>query len=161
FNGLGALASGADELLSHKIAERFPSRIAFRRWVNATVYTDAKPDFKSSISQRRRWAPKSRKYKGKRVVVLGVAIWLFNSSLLGAFIYFLWHLPQFYPVFLIVFGIKIAAETLFMYPVLAFAKRQELLKYLPMLSLAHSFYIVYIGILGNMGKYDWKGREVK
>lgn len=161
FNGIDELASGDDELLLHKIAERFPSRIAFCKSVNAMVYTDAKPDLKSFISQRKRWASKSTKYKDKRVVFLGVAIWLFNISLLGAFIYFLWYLPQFYPVFLIVFGIKIAAETLFMYPVLAFAKRQELLKYLPMLSLAHSFYIVYIGILGNMGKYDWKGREVK
>src|SRR5690606_20757061 len=124
-------------------------------------YTDAKPDLKSFISQRKRWASKSTKYKDKRVVFLGVAIWLFNISLLGAFVYFLWYLPQFYPVFLIVFGIKLAAETLSKSPVLAFAQRHELRQYLPRISLADSFYIVYIGILRNMGTYDWKGREVK
>lgn len=161
FNGIDQLASGDDELLLHKIAERFPARIAFCKSPAAMVYTDAKPDLKSFISQRKRWASKSTKYKDKRVVFLGVAIWLFNMGLIVALASFLWFLPQFHVVFAIAFGLKLLVEFLFMYPVLQFVNRRELLKYLPALSLVHSAYIVYIGVLGNVGKYDWKGREVK
>lgn len=161
FNGIDELASGDDELLLHKIAERYPSRISFCKSADAIVYTDAKPDLKSFISQRKRWASKSTKYKDKRVVFLGVAIWLFNVGLIISFVCFLAMLPQFYEVFVLAFGLKVGAELIFMSPVIQFANRKELLKYLPFLSLVHSIYIVYIGILGNMGKYDWKGREVK
>lgn len=161
FNGIDELASGDDELLLHKIAERYSHRIGFCKSTASVVYTDAKPDIKSFISQRQRWASKSTKYKDKRVIFLGVAIWLFNLGLIGALLGSLWALPSFYPVFWITFGLKIGIELVFMYPLVSFAKRPGLLKYLPFLSLAHSFYIVYIGVLGNAGKYNWKGREVR
>ncbi|HMR19823.1 MAG TPA: glycosyltransferase [Sphingobacterium sp.] len=161
FNGIDDLASGDDELFLHKVARRNASRITFCKAGAAVVYTDAKPDIKSFISQRKRWASKSTKYKDKRVVFLGVAIWLFNLGLTASLLIFLWFLPALYIVFLIAFGLKIAVEMFFLYPLLRFASRMDLLKYLPALSLLHSFYIVYIGILGNVGKYDWKGRKVR
>jgi cellulose synthase/poly-beta-1,6-N-acetylglucosamine synthase-like glycosyltransferase len=161
FNGIDDLASGDDELLLHKIAQHYPQRIGFCKSMAAMVHTDAKPDVKSFISQRKRWASKSTKYKDKRVVFLGVAIWLFNLGLILSLFTFLWQLPMLYEVFFLIFGLKVLIELIFLYPLVHFAKRTELLKYLPALSLAHSFYIVYIGILGNIGTYDWKGRKVK
>src|SRR5690606_2286875 len=101
FNGIDELASGDDELLLHKIAERLRARIAVSESVDAMVHTGAKPGLKSFISQRQRGASKSTKYQDKRVVFLGVAIWLCNSSFRGAFIYFLWYRRQFCPGFLI------------------------------------------------------------
>src|SRR5690606_41405437 len=74
FNVIDELASGDDELLLHKIAERFPSRIAFCKSVKAMVYTDAKPDLKSYMSKRKSLASKSPKYKDKRVEYLCIAI---------------------------------------------------------------------------------------
>lgn len=161
FNGIDELASGDDELFLHKVAERYAHRITFCKAEAAVVYTDAKPDIQSFISQRKRWASKSTKYKDKKVVFLGVAIWLFNLGLIASLFAFLLQLPVVNEVFLIAFGLKLFVEILFMYPILRFASRMELLTYLPVLSLTHSFYIVYIGILGNVGKYDWKGREVR
>ncbi|MNT70134.1 hypothetical protein D3C72_2084900 [compost metagenome] len=57
--------------------------------------------------------------------------------------------------------LKMTVELLFIQPLTNFAKRTNLLWYLPILSLAHILYLAYIGILGNIGKYDWKGRQVK
>src|SRR5690606_3333641 len=43
FNGIDNLASGDDELLLHKVAEKYADRIGFCKSREAIVYTDAKP----------------------------------------------------------------------------------------------------------------------
>ena len=160
FKGIDNLASGDDELFLHKVAEKYADRIGFCKSREAIVYTDAKPDLASFISQRKRWASKSTKYKDKKVIVLGVCIWLFNLALICSLLGFLLLLPAQNWWLLTAFGLKMLVELLFMIPVLSFAKRSELLKYLPFLTIIHTFYLVYIGVAGNIGKYDWKGRKV-
>lgn len=161
FNGIDDVASGDDELLLHKVAEKYPERIGFCKSREAIVYTDAKPTLASFLSQRKRWASKSTKYKDKRVVVLGVLIWFFNLALLISTVHLLCTLPDFYWFFVISLGLKAGVELFFLMPITSFARRSRLLLYLPFLSLIHALYLVYIGVAGNIGKYDWKGRTVK
>ncbi|WP_346089255.1 glycosyltransferase [Sphingobacterium ginsenosidimutans] len=161
FKGIDELASGDDELFLHKVAEKHPERISFCKSEEATVYTDAKPDLRSFISQRRRWASKSTKYKNKGVIALGIAIWLFNVLLLVGAILAVAGIKTLAWVILFALLLKMIVELLFIQPLTNFAKRTNLLWYLPILSLAHILYLAYIGILGNIGKYDWKGRQVK
>lgn len=160
FKGIDNLASGDDELLLHKVAEKYADRIGFCKSKEAIVYTDAKPDLASFISQRKRWASKSTKYKDKKVIALGVCIWLFNLALISSLIGFLALLPAVNWLLLSAFALKIIVEFVFMIPVLKFIGRKELIRYLPVLSVIHAVYLVYIGIAGNTGKYDWKGRKV-
>lgn len=160
FKGIDRLASGDDELFLHKVAEKYAHKIGFCKSRDAVVFTDAKPDLASFISQRKRWASKSTKYKDKKVVALGVAIWLFNLALIGSLVTFFVLLSQLNWLLLTSFVLKIVVELCFMIPVLRFAQRTELLKYLPFLSVIHTFYLVYIGVAGNTGKYNWKGRKV-
>lgn len=160
FKGVDNLASGDDELFLHKVAEKYADKIGFCKSREAVVYTDAKPDLASFISQRKRWASKSTKYKDKKVIALGVSIWLFNLALICSLIGFLVLLPEFNWLLLTAFAFKMLVEFYFMIPVVKFAQRAELLKYLPFLTVIHSFYLVYIGLAGNIGKYDWKGRQV-
>ncbi|WP_437920761.1 glycosyltransferase family 2 protein [Sphingobacterium sp. LRF_L2] len=161
FTGIDNLASGDDELFLHKVAERYADKIMFCKAKDAIVYTDAKPTLASFISQRKRWASKSTKYKDRRVVWLGVSIWLFNLALLAGFLVFLLDLPEVHWFFLVALTIKILAEYLFIYPLCSFVGRPSLSWNLPMLSITHVIYLVYIGVMGNVGKYDWKGRKVK
>ncbi len=161
FKGIDNVASGDDELLLHKVAEKYAHKIGFCKAYDAVVFTDAKPDLTSFISQRKRWASKSTKYKDKRVVVLGVCIWTFNLALILSMLAFIVLLPALNWLLLTAILLKILVEYLFMVPILQFAKRSELMRYIPVLSVVHCFYIVYIGIAGNIGKYDWKGRQVK
>ncbi len=160
FNGIDNVASGDDELFLHKVAEKYADRIHFCKSREAVVFTDAKPTLAAFISQRRRWASKSTKYKDKRVVALGISIWLFNVALLVGLVHFFVILPEINSLFLIAFGLKVLAEFLFILPLCLFARRRSLIWNLPLLSLIHSFYLVYIGLAGNVGKYDWKGRKV-
>lgn len=160
FNGIDNLASGDDELFLHKVAEKYADRIGFCKSEEAIVYTDAKPDLQSFISQRKRWASKSTKYKDKKVVALGVSIWLFNLALILSLVSFFVLFSQLNWLLLSAFGIKILVELIFMIPIVQFANRRSLIWFVPILSIVHTVYIVYIGIAGNIGKYDWKGRKV-
>lgn len=161
FNGIDELASGDDELLLHKVAEKHADRIGFCKSREAIVYTDAKENLKSFLSQRKRWASKSTKYKDKKVVVLGVCIWLFNLSFLLSLIFLLFGIYDASELVLTSLMMKMLVELAFLYPILTFVNRKELLWNLPLLTVVHSLYFVYIGVVGNVGKYDWKGRTVK
>lgn len=160
FQGIDQLASGDDELFLHKVASVYPDGIGFCKARGAMVYTHAKSSLGEFIQQRKRWASKSTKYKNKAVVFIGVLVWLFNfiivlTSFLGFFNSFYWYLS------LAIIIIKIIAELSFQVTLCRFANRSKLLRLLPLLTIVHIFYMLYIGVAGNSGKYNWKGRMVR
>ncbi len=160
FKGIDELASGDDELFLHKVASRYPDGIGFCKSTDAIVYTDAKENLPEFISQRKRWASKSTRYKDKKIVALGVAIWLFNLMIFANVVLGL-YLADLWMVALAAISMKYISEMFFLNPVTAFANRSGLMKYLPLLTVIHIVYIIYIGIAGNSGKYIWKGRLVR
>jgi len=161
FNGIDHVASGDDELFLHKIATHYPDKIRFCKSREAIVYTDAKRTLRGFIGQRRRWASKSTHYKDRGVVALGISIWLFNVFLLASAGGALLAERALWTCFLLAAALKFVAELVFLHPLCRFAKRTDLLWFLPLLTLLHILYMVYIGIAGNLGKYQWKGRRVR
>jgi len=176
FKGIDDLASGDDELLLHKMADKYGNKIGFLKNHDAIVYTQAKPTLREFIQQRKRWASKSTRYKNKSIIVLGVLVWLFNLSillnLLGGTMMLLLSafgassIPtniaqQLLYLALLQLSIKFIAEFLFLKKVTQFARRPELMRLLPILNILHIIYLIYIGIAGNSGKYSWKGRMVR
>jgi cellulose synthase/poly-beta-1,6-N-acetylglucosamine synthase-like glycosyltransferase len=160
FAGIDDLASGDDELLLQKVAERYPGRIGFLKSRDAIVYTHAKPTLAEFMQQRRRWASKSTKYKDKSVVALAVGIWLFNLSLLVNAVLSFYKLA-FFEVFALQLLLKYIFEAVFLLPIMSFFKRSRLIVLLIILSPIHVLYFVYVGLIGNTSKYQWKGRVVK
>ena len=160
FQGIDDLASGDDELLLHKIAAKYPDQIGFLKNRNAIVYTHAKENIYSFLQQRKRWASKSTRYKNKAIIVLGVFVWIFNLSILANFIAGLF-IPELLIITCSQLIIKLVLESLFLWDVTGFARRRSLLLLTPILTVVHIFYMVYIGIAGNSGKYNWKGRMVR
>jgi cellulose synthase/poly-beta-1,6-N-acetylglucosamine synthase-like glycosyltransferase len=186
FKGIDDLASGDDELLLHKMAEKYGNKIGFLKNHDAIVYTQAKPTLREFIQQRKRWASKSTRYKNKSIIVLGILVWLFNLSivlnLLAGIILLLFGSAQaellqamantmdtakisggqqLLYLALLQFCIKLMIEFLFLKKVTQFARRPELMQLLPLLNILHIVYLIYIGIAGNSGKYSWKGRMVR
>lgn len=160
FKGIDDLASGDDELLLHKVAFAYPGGIGFCKSYDAIVFTHAKENLKAFIQQRKRWASKSVKYKDKRIVALAVSVWLSNLSLILNLL-FSFLFPTILCVFAAQYFLKLLVELWFLIPVLTFNKRKGLLFLLPILTLIHPLYFIYIGIAGNSGKYNWKGRMVR
>lgn len=160
FKGIDELASGDDELLLQKVAEKRPDKIGFLKQREAIVYTHAKPDLKELMQQRRRWASKSTKYKDKKVIILAVLIWLFNVSILINLMlgFYDYHYMRLFALQMLV---KCLMEIVFLLPILSFLKRKALISLVILLSPMHVLYLVYVGILGNNRKYHWKGRLVK
>jgi cellulose synthase/poly-beta-1,6-N-acetylglucosamine synthase-like glycosyltransferase len=160
FAGIDDLASGDDELLLQKVAQRFPGKIGFLKLYNAVVFTHAKPNLKEFLQQRRRWASKSVKYKDKSVVALVVGLWLFNISILLNFCLGFYN-AYFFKFFAFQFLLVFLIELLLLLPVTTFFKRRKLLSLLIISIPLYVIYFVYIGMIGNKGKYIWKGRMVK
>lgn len=160
FKGIDDLASGDDELLLQKVAEKFPGKVGFLKKREAVVYTHAKHTLHEFLQQRRRWASKSVKYKDKKVVAFAVGIWLFNLSmlvntLLGFVdVYFL-------KLLLLQFVLKTIFEAVFLIPINLFFRRLNTVWLLLLISPVHIIYFVYVGIMGNSKTYDWKGRNVR
>lgn len=160
FKGIDDLASGDDELLLQKVAERYPGKIGFLKQTEAVVYTHAKHTLQEFMQQRRRWASKSTKYKDKKVVAFGICIWLFNLSLLvnAALGFYDFY---FFKLFLVQFLLKYLFEIIYLLPITSFFKRSYLVTLLIVLIPLHIVYFVVIGLMGNNHKYLWKGRVVK
>lgn len=162
FTGIDDLASGDDELLLHKMTAMYDRKIGFLKNTDAIVYTHAKPTLSEFLQQRKRWASKTTKYKDKVVLILGASIWLFNVSILiNALLAIVFPTGDSLRFLLIQLGLKLVVELIFLSSITSFFKRKQLLVLLPILNIPHILYFIYIGILGNSGKYDWKGRMVK
>jgi len=160
FSGIDDLASGDDELLLQKIAERYPGRVGFVKSREAIVYTHAKHNLQSFLQQRRRWASKSTKYKDKKIIALAVGIWLFNLLLLISGLLSFYD-GYFFRLFITQFLLKALFEIFFLLPILGFIKRANLIWLVGIIMPLHIIYVVYVGIKGNTGKYAWKGRMVR
>jgi cellulose synthase/poly-beta-1,6-N-acetylglucosamine synthase-like glycosyltransferase len=160
FKGIDELASGDDELLLQKVAERYPGKIGFLKQTEAVVYTHAKHTLREFMQQRRRWASKSTKYKDKKVVAFGICIWLFNISLLlnaGLGFYNFY----FFKLFLVQILLKYLFDVVYLLPITSLFTRSYLVSLLVLLIPLHIVYFVIIGLMGNNHKYLWKGRVVK
>jgi cellulose synthase/poly-beta-1,6-N-acetylglucosamine synthase-like glycosyltransferase len=160
FAGIDELASGDDELLLQKVAERFPGKIGFLNLRDAIVYTHAKHNLTSFLQQRRRWASKSTKYKDKKVIVLAIFMWLFNMTMLANVVMGFFEVA-FFKIFLGQFVVKCLIEVIYLYFICAFFRRRELLFLLPIVAPLHIIYLFYLGVMGTTRKYYWKGRMVK
>jgi cellulose synthase/poly-beta-1,6-N-acetylglucosamine synthase-like glycosyltransferase len=160
FKGIDDLASGDDELLLQKVAQRFPGRIGFLKSYNAVVYTHAKHTLKEFMQQRRRWASKSVKYKDKKVVAFVVCIWLFNVSLVVNLCLGMYNV-YFFKLVALQLLLKYVFELAYLLPISTFFKRSKLVLLLIIIIPVHVVYFIYIGLLGNSGTYMWKGREVR
>lgn len=160
FSGIDELASGDDELLLQKVTEYFPGKIGFLKTRDAIVYTHAKHTLSSFLSQRRRWASKSTKYKDKKVVGFALLIWFFNISILLNLLLGIFS-RDFLNIFFIQFGLKCLIEVIYLVPICAFFKRTELLRLFMVVAPMHIIYMAYLGLMGPTRKYEWKGRMVK
>jgi cellulose synthase/poly-beta-1,6-N-acetylglucosamine synthase-like glycosyltransferase len=160
FSGIDHLASGDDELLMHKVFALSPDLISFTKNKDAIVYTTAKKTIRSLYNQRRRWASKSIKYQNKYIVVTVVAIWALHVLLAGLLLAGFFN-PSLWVIFLQGFVGKILFEGLFLVSPTRFYGKFRYITFLPVLEIIYIYYMSLIGLMGNTGKYYWKGRKVQ
>lgn len=163
FKNINHVASGDDMLLMQKIAKYYPNDIYFLKNTEASVFTYAKGDFKTFVSQRIRWASKSSSYT-EQFTTLQLAIpYIFCINIFHTFV-----LSVFGFSFLKLMCIQLFAKTItdfcFLNDVSTFFRRQYLMK-LNSFLISQIYHILYICLVGTISvfqpKYEWKGRKVR
>ncbi len=160
FAGIDKVASGDDMLLMYKIWKNHPGRVFYLKSKNVIVETEAMPTWKQFIRQRIRWSSKAVYYDDHRVLLVLLFVYIFN------FLFFVLLaaacIQHSYGWLLILYlAGKTVIEWPFVFSVARFYDEQKLIKYFPFFQPLHIFYVVSIGLISQIGKYEWKGRTVK
>jgi len=171
FSGIDQIASGDDMLLMHKIWKKYPQRIHYLKSKEAIVSTQPVKSWREFFSQRIRWASKARSYDDKSILPVLLLVYLFNLSfvvlLVACCCSALGKPPateEFSSWWVFILGLWIAKtliELPFFYSVAKFFDKSWAVFYFFFFQPLHIFYTIGSGLLGQLGKYRWKGRTVK
>jgi cellulose synthase/poly-beta-1,6-N-acetylglucosamine synthase-like glycosyltransferase len=153
--------SGDDMFLMMSIKKKFGAKaIRFLRSEDAIVSTTAMMGLKPFIQQRLRWVSKSRAYRDPFLIAASMIVFLANFCLVSLAFPALFF-TGFIKFFLLLFLIKTSIDFPLMFSFSRFQRSGFLLMMLfPVMELLNAVYTVFIGILGNFAKYEWKGRTI-
>lgn len=160
FAGVDDIASGDDMLLMHKIWKKYPEQVHFIKSKEVIVTTKPMKTWKEFFNQRIRWASKATRYNDKRIFFVLLLVYLFNLSFLMLLVAGCW-LPEYWIWLGVLWIAKTIIEFPFVYSVSVFFNMQKLMIYFFFFQPLHILYTIISGLLGQFGKYEWKGRKVK
>jgi glycosyltransferase involved in cell wall biosynthesis len=151
------IASGDDEFTLHAFAQQHPHKIGFMRHREGMVHTNPQASIAEFISQRVRWASKSRWVRNSNVIWMQVATVLFLLALISTAIIGSTNqgigLLACMPLLL-----KCAADVYFLHKIAPTFSYTFSLGYAVAISLAQCLLIPIIALLSLRGNYTWKGR---
>jgi cellulose synthase/poly-beta-1,6-N-acetylglucosamine synthase-like glycosyltransferase len=160
FEGIDKVATGDDMLLMHKIWKKFPGKTFYLKNKEAIVTTQPMFNWKDFFMQRKRWASKTLIYDDYRIVAVLAFVYLLNclfiALVLASFFngFYWWYVLGLWVA-------KTAIEWPFIYSVAKFYNEQTLVKFLFFFQPLHVLYTVFVGLLSQFGRYEWKGRKTK
>jgi cellulose synthase/poly-beta-1,6-N-acetylglucosamine synthase-like glycosyltransferase len=167
FAGIDANPSGDDVLLMYKINKEFPGQLKFLKNEDAIVYTKAKQTVSAFMQQRKRWA--SKKFSGMNSETKVISLLVYTFSVLLTVLPFIALLVRhrsvcglpFYKIWLLILFIKCVIDFLLLFLAASFFNKKKWLIFFIPEQLLYIPYVVYTGISGLLGTYDWKGRKIK
>ena len=160
FSDIDHIASGDDMLLMHKIAKQYPDRVHYLKSKEAIVATRPMTTWKNFFNQRIRWASKASSYDDKRIFGVLLLVYLVNLSFLSLLVAGCWSY-YYWVYFLGLWVIKTIIELPFFVSLSRFFNKQWAIKFFFFFQPLHIFYTIIAGLLGQFGKYEWKGRRVR
>jgi cellulose synthase/poly-beta-1,6-N-acetylglucosamine synthase-like glycosyltransferase len=159
FSGHMEFPSGDDMFLMTSIKKKFGAgSIRFLKSADAIVKTTAIKGLKPFLQQRMRWVSKSKGYTDPVLIATSILVYMVNAVLLisgiSAFLF-----PGFYKIFFLIYLAKMIIDFPLMLSFARFQKSGALLWLFPFMEILNAVYTVFIGIVGNIWKYEWKGRR--
>jgi len=152
------ILSGDDLFIMQKINKEYPGEVKFIKSKRATVETTASRTVSQFFGQRKRWVSKVVSIPDWRTILVSLIVYLTNLSLVANFVFWL-TLPDFSGSFLIItFGVKALIDFLFLHLSASYFNRLKLMKVFVLAEILNVVYVTVIGVFGNIGKYNWKGR---
>lgn len=144
------IASGDDMFLLQDFKhQNYECRISSRQELIAR--TTAPKAFSDFLQQRIRWALKTPKLKDKHLQIV---------SFIGITVILLYLSFIFSDKYLLCIFLKIILDALFLIPFLFVIQRKNIIPYIPIFSIIHPFYILFIIFATRFKKVDWKNRTL-
>ena len=153
------IKSGDDLFLLQKLRKKYPGEVKFLKAREAWIQTVPSSSTDEFVKQRKRWVSKVIYIPDVTTLTVAFIVYLANLALLIDLA--LWvFLPDFNGSFLIItFGSKILIDFLFLHLATSYFRRGYLMRTFILAELLYIVYVSVIGVLGNLAKYNWKGRS--
>lgn len=159
FTGVDHVASGDDELLMHKIADRYPQGVRFIKNPAAIVETAAHQSLGSFYQQRKRWSGKWRAYSSLFPSLLAVFIFLSNLVPVVAVGYWLaGGLTGASTLGILL--LKLLPEFIYLRSILVFLRQRKAIGWIPLTQLIYPLYVLFFGLAAQRPGIIWKGRKL-
>ena len=160
YEGIDSIASGDDELLMAKIAQKYPDKIVFINQKEAIVTTKPQPTLNAFYQQRIRWASKWNVNKRISTMVVAMFVFTVNFSIILSVIF--WFLNLISNVqFVISLSLKFIPEFVFLSSINSFLRQKKLNIFIPLVQVFYPFYVIIFGLLAQKKGYTWKARKLK
>ncbi|MCF6168523.1 glycosyltransferase [Lutibacter sp.] len=160
FKGNTEMPSGDDVFILEKIHILFPHKTLYLKATDSIVQTNAENNLKSFFNQQIRWASKTTAYKSNFTKFIGFIIFLLNFMLILLLITSIIK-PFIWKYLFVVFVLKFSIDFILIYKTSVFFKTRKSLKYFPIISLLHPFFVVFTGVFSLFKNHEWKGRVFK
>jgi len=155
FESIARFVSGDDDLFLHRVKKNTKWKIRYAADKNAAVPSRPPEKLWDFIQQRLRHASKGRSYAwGLRLGL--VAVYLMNLVLILALM-----LSEFHSLFLNGFIIKSVLEFFIVWKMAHLFGQKRWLSVFPVAMILHPFYVVVLGLWGQIGQFHWKGSSYK
>ena len=156
------IASGDDMFMIQSAAAIHPSKVRFLKSKEAVVFTQPERNLADLMTQRKRWATKTKSYSDKRIMKIQGYVFFFIILLIANLL--LSPIGSGLSFFGFLFGLFIKLSIDYMY-------LSQISKYFPSKDALKSFlpasfmFLIYIILAGWWAlfpsQYRWKGRDVK
>ena len=157
FKGNTDIASGDDIFMLEKALNQNAESVHYLKNTHAIVSTKAEETTVKLISQRVRWASKTKVSKNRFTKSIGLSILLMNASLICLLILSIVGVFSF-KIFLYLLIIKLSIDFLLLFKTARFFKQKTYLSSYVLCGLLYPFFSVYVVFVSVFTGYKWKGR---
>jgi cellulose synthase/poly-beta-1,6-N-acetylglucosamine synthase-like glycosyltransferase len=160
FEGNANIASGDDVFLLEKVVKKYPKELYYLKCEHAIVKTNSQPTWSTLISQRLRWAAKTRAYNNWFGKLTGLMVLLMNTLLIVLATLSIIGVFKVKTLLYILF-IKLNIDFYLIYKSATFFNQKENLKSFVFAFLVYPFFSIYVAFISVFKTYKWKGRSFK
>lgn len=157
YQGIDSLGSGDDDLFIQKLAAAGRGRIVFVTDPEAAVTTFPVKSWRDFFAQRIRWSSKAALYPLWIKALEGGLFVYYLALLLGLPLAWLLGFPLWGP--LAALALKVSCDAMVMRRGVRMVRRGWSWPPLILASLHHIAYLPVIGLIGQFGRFTWKGRS--
>jgi poly-beta-1,6-N-acetyl-D-glucosamine synthase len=154
------ISSGDDVFLLHALLNQGNKKLVYLKDADSAVITGVQPKLAGLLSQRIRWASKSRHYKTRASIFTALLVFIIHFAtvlclFIGIFEIRFLHIAAF------IFISKSLIDFPFLYSVAKFFRRNKLMNYFGAVQVIYFFYISFTAIASLVGKVTWKERVIR